>query len=87
LGAALLCFYLGHVALTAFNYTTLEYCEKRRDGDDYVNYFYLGILGNFQQVLGTYRELPYWFLPLATPSVVRRGGTSFPVNAKFAKAE
>ncbi|GLD93478.1 hypothetical protein PINS_up002070 [Pythium insidiosum] len=81
LGAALLCFFLLHLYLTARNCTTLEFCEKRRD-PTYVNYFDVGVIQNLQQVLGSFRELPYWFIPLQSPSVVRRGAVSFPVNSK-----
>lgn len=79
LGAALFAFFLLHLYFTSINQTTLEFCEKRRDLD-YVNYFNIGVIGNLQQVFGHYFECIYWLLPLATPSVVDRGGLSFPMN-------
>lgn len=85
LGAALLCFYLMHLFLTLFNYTTIDYCEKRRE-PEYVHYYNVGILRNLQLVFGTWSEFPYWFLPLPTPSVyqAKDAGIRFPVNSKFA---
>lgn len=84
LGAALFCFYCMHLAFTAFNYSTLEYCEKRGDAG-YVNYFNVGVVRNFQQVFGTFREFPYWFVPMHSPSVLSTQGKFFPVNHKFDK--
>lgn len=86
LGAALLCFYVMHLYFTARNYSTVEYCEKRRE-PFYVNYFDLGVVRNVQEVFGTLRELPYWFVPVPSPSVVRTRGRRFPVNNKFAKED
>jgi ribosomal protein L40E len=85
-GAALLCFYVMHLVFTAFNYTTLEYCEKRGD-PDFVNYFNVGVARNFQQIFGSFRECAYWFVPLHSPSVLAMRGQFFPVNRKFRKDE
>lgn len=75
-----------HLYFTARNFSTLEYCEKRRE-PDYVNYFDLGVVRNFQQVFGTLREFPYWFVPVASPSVSLMQGRFFPVNSKYAKED
>lgn len=79
LGIALTLFWMVHVYFISVNMTTVEYCEKRRDGD-YINHYDVGILQNFKQVFGTLREIPYWILPLQSPSVLRRGPSEFPVN-------
>ncbi|KAG1711315.1 hypothetical protein DVH05_008568 [Phytophthora capsici] len=84
LGLALACFYLMHLYFVANNFSTLEYCEKR-DDPDYINYYNVGIVRNFQQVFGTFREFPLWFLPVHSPSVRKRDGKTFPLNIKFTK--
>uniref|UniRef100_K3WUD9 Palmitoyltransferase n=1 Tax=Globisporangium ultimum (strain ATCC 200006 / CBS 805.95 / DAOM BR144) TaxID=431595 RepID=K3WUD9_GLOUD len=86
LGSALFCFYVMHLYFTARNFSTLEYCEKRRE-PEYANYFDVGILRNFQQVFGTFRELPYWFVPIQSPSVLLTQGKIFPVNGKYVKED
>ncbi|KAG6591164.1 putative palmitoyltransferase [Phytophthora cinnamomi] len=86
LGLALACFYLMHLYFVANNYSTLEYCEKR-DDPEYINYYNVGILRNFQEVFGTFRELPYWFVPLHSPSFRKRDGKSFPLNIKYTKLD
>ncbi|TMW64807.1 hypothetical protein Poli38472_008974 [Pythium oligandrum] len=86
LGLALTAFYALHLYLAAQNNTTLEYCEKRRE-PEYVNFFDVGVVHNLQQVFGTYQEWPYWFIPVQTPSAMRRGAISFEVNEKFIKIE
>ncbi|UIZ27805.1 hypothetical protein KXD40_004555 [Peronospora effusa] len=85
LGLALACFYMMHLYLVANNYSTLEYCEKR-DDSDYVNYYNVGVLQNFQEVFGTFHEFPYWFVPIHSPSFQKRDGKTFPLN-KFIKAD
>ncbi|EQC41684.1 hypothetical protein SDRG_01642 [Saprolegnia diclina VS20] len=62
-GIALTCFGLMHLYLAASNMTTLEYCEKR-DEVGYVNYYYVGVLGNLRQVFG---PLHIALLPLHPP--------------------
>ena len=62
-GIALTCFGLMHLYLAASNMTTLEYCEKR-DEVGYVNYYYVGVLGNLRQVFG---PLPMALLPVHPP--------------------
>lgn len=84
LGAALLCFYVMHLFFTARNYSTLEFYEKRRE-PEYVNFFDLGVVRNFQEVFGTFREFPYWVVPVQSPSTLRSRGRRFPVNSKYAK--
>lgn len=86
LGAALLCFYVMHLYFAARNFSTLEYCEKRYD-PYFVNFFDLGVLRNFQQIFGTFRELPYWFVPVQSPSILRSQGKHFSVNSKFVKED
>ncbi|RLN47407.1 hypothetical protein BBJ28_00004940 [Nothophytophthora sp. Chile5] len=86
LGLALLCFYLMHLFFTARNYSTLEYCEKR-DNPEHVNYYNVGVSRNFQEVFGSLRELPYWFVPIHSPSFRQRDGKAFPVNNKFLKED
>ncbi|KAI9911969.1 hypothetical protein PsorP6_009492 [Peronosclerospora sorghi] len=85
-GIALGCFYLMHLYFVANNYSTLEYCEKR-DDPDYINYYNVGLGYNFQEVFGTYWELPYWFVPLHSPSIRKRDGNYFPLNKHFIKIE
>uniref|UniRef100_H3GTM4 Palmitoyltransferase n=1 Tax=Phytophthora ramorum TaxID=164328 RepID=H3GTM4_PHYRM len=86
LGLALACFYLMHLYFTACNFSTLEYCEKR-DDPDYINYYNVGVLRNFQEVFGTFRELPYWFVPVQPPSFWKRDGKTFPLNTKYIKVD
>ncbi|KAG7379078.1 Palmitoyltransferase zdhhc15 [Phytophthora pseudosyringae] len=86
LGLALACFYLMHLYFVANNYSTLEYCEKRED-PDYINYYNVGIVRNFQEVFGTFRELPLWFVPVHSPSFWKRDGKTFPLNIKFTKVD
>ncbi|CAI5713361.1 unnamed protein product [Hyaloperonospora brassicae] len=86
LGLALACFYMVHLYFVANNYSTLEYCEKRTD-PEYVNYFNMGIVRNFQEVFGTFREFPYWFVPVHSPSFLKRDGKSFPLNRKLVKVD
>lgn len=86
LGAALFCFYLMHLYFTARNYSTLEFYEKRRE-PYYVNFFDLGVVRNFQEVFGTFREFPYWFVPVQSPSTLRALGRRFPVNSKYEKED
>uniref|UniRef100_A0AAV1UNT5 Palmitoyltransferase n=1 Tax=Peronospora matthiolae TaxID=2874970 RepID=A0AAV1UNT5_9STRA len=86
LGIALACFYVVHLYFVANNYSTLEYCEKRAD-PEYVNYFNMGVMLNFQEVFGTFREFPYWFVPVHSPSLLRRDGKAFPLNSKFIKVD
>lgn len=86
LGLALACFYLMHLYFTARNYSTLEYCEKR-DDPDYINYYTVGIARNFQEVFGTFREFPYWFIPVHSPSFRKRDGKTFPLNVKYTKVD
>ncbi|KDO34600.1 hypothetical protein SPRG_00663 [Saprolegnia parasitica CBS 223.65] len=62
-GLALTCFLAMHLYLAASNMTTLEYCEKR-DEVGYVNYYYVGVLGNLRQVFG---PLPLALFPLHPP--------------------
>ncbi|KAF4316755.1 hypothetical protein BBO99_00007329 [Phytophthora kernoviae] len=86
LGLALACFWMMHLYFTACNFSTLEYCEKR-DDPDYINYFNVGILRNFQEIFGSFREIPYWFVPLHSPSFRKRDGKTFPLNIKYVKAD
>ncbi|CCI42782.1 unnamed protein product [Albugo candida] len=48
LGIALTLFWMVHVYFISVNMTTVEYCEKRRDGD-YINHYDVGIQQNFKQ--------------------------------------
>ncbi|CEG41943.1 zinc finger protein [Plasmopara halstedii] len=84
LGLALACFYLMHLYFVINNFSTLEYCEKR-DDPDYINYYNVGIVRNFQEVFGTSREFLYWFLPVHSPSFRMRDGRTFPLNSKYVK--
>ncbi|DAZ94835.1 TPA: hypothetical protein N0F65_012524 [Lagenidium giganteum] len=86
LGAALLCFHGLHLFFTLRSYTTLEFCEKRRD-KDFVNYYNLGMVHNIQQVFGSWRELHLWFLPVPSPSVMQSKGRYFPTNEKYTKCD
>ncbi|KUF90872.1 hypothetical protein AM588_10008218 [Phytophthora nicotianae] len=65
---------------------TLEYCEKR-DDPDYINYYNVGIVRNFQEVFGTFHEFPCWFVPVHSPSFRKRDGKTFPLNTKFTKVD
>ena len=86
LGIALAIFWMVHLYFISVNMTTLEYCEKRRDGDC-INYYDLGIVQNLEQVLGTLHEFPYWFFPLQSPSVMKRGPSEFPANVMYHNLE
>lgn len=79
LGVALLVFFMVHLCFAAKNITTLEYCEKKRSSDNFVNIFDVGISSNLQQVFGRWTEFYFWLLPILP--VTDCNGINFPTNA------
>lgn len=63
LGVAVIGFCIFHIRLIADNYTTIEYCEKKKQKvNDYkVSPFDKGIYNNFKEALGP--KWYWWFLP------------------------
>ncbi|CAK8988486.1 unnamed protein product [Durusdinium trenchii] len=60
-------FFSFHCWLMRHNMTTIEYCEKMRDNEEYrVSHYDIGILRNIQCVLGDNWML--WLLPISGPS-------------------
>jgi len=63
LSVGLVCFWGFHTYLLAFNYTTIEFLEKRgcNPPPDHVNRYDIGLWGNMSSVLGT--NVLVWILP------------------------
>ena len=63
LSVGLLCFWGFHTYLLAFNYTTIEFLEKRgcNPPPDHVNRYDVGVWGNITSVLG--QNILVWLLP------------------------
>jgi len=57
-------FFAFHLYLMMNNYTTIEFCEKRKDKEQFkVSPYNRGFWHNFQSILG-YNPL-FWFVPIA----------------------
>ena len=81
LSVGLVCFWSFHTYLLAFNYTTIEFLEKRscNPPPDHVNRYDLGLYKNVGSVLGT---IPlFWFLP--TRLSCEGDGLSYELNPSW----
>lgn len=60
----LVCFFSFHTYLLMFNYTTIEFLEKRgcNPPKDHINRYNLGVWGNVTAVLGS--NMLVWLLPV-----------------------
>ena len=78
LSVGLICFWGFHTYLLAFNYTTIEFLEKRgcQPPPDHVNRYHLGAWGNVCSVFGS-NPLTWW-LPVRW--TVEGDGLSFRLN-------
>ena len=67
MGLVITCFFIFHLWLIIKQYTTIEFCEKRSDGDsNFKNSPYnLGCFRNLQTVLG--KNVLSWFFPCCKP--------------------
>jgi len=63
LGAVITAFFFFHLWLISKQYTTIEFCEKRSDGDSMfkISPYNLGICRNFKTILGN--NVLLWFFP------------------------
>ena len=63
LSVGLICFWGFHTYLLTFNYTTIEFLEKRGCNPplDHVNRYDIGLWGNITSVLGA--NIVVWFFP------------------------
>jgi len=63
LSVGLICFWSFHTYLLAFNYTTIEFLEKRgcSPPPDHINRYDVGIWGNIAGVLGS--NMLFWLFP------------------------
>ena len=78
LSAGLSAFFLFHAYLVAFNYTTIEFLEKRgcSPPPDHVNRYHVGFYGN---VAGVFGNNPLtWWLPVRW--TVEGDGLAFKLN-------
>jgi len=85
LSVGLICFWSFHTYLLAFNYTTIEFLEKRgcSPPPDHINRYDIGLWGNLSSVLGT--NIIVWILPFRF--LCEGDGLSFKLNPEWYPAK
>jgi hypothetical protein len=81
LSVGLVCFWAFHTYLLAFNYTTIEFLEKRgfNPPPDHINRYDLGLWGNLASVLGS--SIFVWPIPFRF--MAEGDGLRFELNASW----
>jgi hypothetical protein len=85
LTVGLVCFWAFHTYLLAFNYTTIEFLEKRgcNPPPDHINRYDIGVWGNITSVLGS--NVFVWILPFRL--LCEGDGLSFKLNDQWYPAK